>query len=144
MAAEQDMRALISEIFEEVFNKQQLDKIDRYFAEEFVEHAAIGDLQGREAFRQYAGAWLAGFPDGHTEVSDIVIDGDLGYWTVRFTGTNTGEFNGIPATGRKVDVIVINKGRVRDGLAVEHWTGNDALQMMQQLGLMPEQAGAPA
>jgi hypothetical protein len=33
--------------------------------------------------------------------------------------------------------MVLNKGIICNGRGVEHWTGNDALQLMQQLGLMP-------
>lgn len=96
-----------------------------------------GDIHGREAFKQYVAGWRQGFPYLHSEVLDIITEGEVVYWTVRFTGTNAGAFNGTPATGKQVDVMALNKGIIRDGRGVEHWTGNDAFQLMQQLGLMP-------
>jgi predicted ester cyclase len=131
-------KEMLVALFEEIVNQKQLDKIDEYFAEDYVEHSPTGDIQGRDAFKQFVAGFLAAFPDSHNEVSDYVSDGDLAYWTVRWTGTHTGEFNGIPATGKKVDILILNKGVTRDGKAVEHWTGNDALALMMQLGVMPQ------
>ena len=143
MTQDQDPKTVISRMFEAVMNQGQLNKVDEYFVQDFVEHAVTGDIRGREAFKQFVAEWRQGFPDIHSEVLDIVSEGALVYWTVRFTGTNTGEFNGMPATGRPVDVTVINKGILQNGRGVEHWTGNDAMQLMQQLGLMPQLQGSP-
>ena len=57
---------------------------------------------------------------------------------MRFTGTNDGDFMGMPATGRTVDVPAIDIFRFADdGLVHEHWGVFDALGMMQQLGVAP-------
>jgi predicted ester cyclase len=62
---------------------------------------------------------------------------------VRYTGTNKGDFMGAPATGRKVDVQLIDIfGFGDDGLVREHWGVMDQMTMLQQLGLAP--AGPPA
>ncbi len=133
---------LIERIFEEVFNQKRLEVIDELFAQDYVEHHPVmGDLHGREAFKELCRQWFRAFPDMKNTISDIVIDGDLAYWKARFTGTHTGELNGIPPTGKRIDILGINKGIKRNGQAVEHWTGNDFAQMMQQLGLMPEMPG---
>ena len=73
---------------------------------------------------------------------DILVDGDKAVNRVQFTGTNDGEFMGMPATGKRVSVGVIDIVRFGDdGLAREHWGVFDMMSMMQQLGLAP---GAPA
>jgi len=62
---------------------------------------------------------------------------------VRFTGTNRGEFMGMPATGKRVDAQLIDIFRFgNDGRVHEHWGVMDALALMQQLGAVP--AGPPA
>ena len=77
------------------------------------------------------------------EVQDIVASGDKVVARVRYTGTNRGAFLGAPATGRSVDVQLVDIFRFGDdGLAREHWGVMDQLTMMQQLGLAP--AGPPA
>jgi predicted ester cyclase len=130
---------LLTRMFDEIFNEGQIEKVDEYFTEDFVEHTVMGDLHGREAFKQFVGVFKQGFPDGRNEVLDSAVAGDVIYWTVRFTGTNDGEFNNMPPTGRSVDILVLNKAIIRDGRGAEHWTGDFGMQMMQQLGLMPAQ-----
>ena len=72
-------------------------------------------------------------------VEDVVDGGDKVVARVRFTGTHEGDFMGMPATGKAVDVQVIDIMRFADdGLAHEHWGVFDQMAMMQQLGV-----GAP-
>jgi predicted ester cyclase len=74
---------------------------------------------------------------------DVLVSGDTAVARVRATGTHQGEFLGMPATGRRIDVPVIDIMRFGDdGLVREHWGLFDSLGMMQQLGAIP--APAPA
>jgi predicted ester cyclase len=57
-------------------------------------------------------------------------------------GTNTGPFQGMPPTGRPVEVESIDIVRVRDGRYVEHWGVIDMAAMMLQLGMLPPLPGA--
>ena len=88
-------------------------------------------------------AYRAAFPDLRMEAEDVLVSGDRAVARVRATGTHEGEFMGMPATGRHVDVQLIDITRFGDdGLAHEHWGVFDALGMMQQLGAIP--APSPA
>ena len=63
-------------------------------------------------------------------------------WTGR--GTHKGELMGIPPTGKQVTVSGITISHVKNGKVVEEWSNWDTLGMLQQLGVVPEMAGAPA
>ena len=77
------------------------------------------------------------------DAEDVISSGDKVVARVRLTGTNRGAFMGMPATGKGVDVQLIDMFRFGDdGLVLEHWGVLDALAMMQQLGVVP--AGPPA
>jgi hypothetical protein len=83
--------------------------------------------------------YRAAFPDLRMEPVDVLASGDKVVARVRATGTHNGEFLGMPATGRSVDVQLIDIIRFGDdGLAHEHWGVVDALMMMQQLGAIPD------
>jgi predicted ester cyclase len=87
--------------------------------------------------------YRAAFPDLRMEAEDVLASADKVVARVHATGTHQGEFMGIPATGKSVDVQVIDIMRFgADGLVHEHWGLFDALGMMQQLGAIP--APAPA
>jgi predicted ester cyclase len=61
---------------------------------------------------------------------------------VRTTGTHTGDALGFPATGKQIDTLSANIGVVRNGKAVEHWSEQGMLAMLQQVGVVP-QMGPP-
>jgi steroid delta-isomerase-like uncharacterized protein len=124
----------------ELLSAGDIDAFGDLIAEDFVEHEDTPGLEPtkegvKELFRMYTAA----FPDLRMEAEDILASGDKVVARVRGTGTHQGEFMGIPATGKSVDVQLIDIIRFGDdGLAHEHWGVFDALAMMQQLGAIPE------
>lgn len=91
-------------------------------------------LQGvKEWFLMLAGA----FPDLRATVEDLIAEGDKVVARVVFRGTHSGDFQGIPATGKQVSVKAIDILRIEDGKIVERWGLTDQVSMMQQLGAMP-------
>ena len=60
------------------------------------------ELGGPEAAKSYLAAWFAAFPDGVWTIDDLIAEGDLVATGYTFTGTNTGEFLGRAATGKRV------------------------------------------
>jgi steroid delta-isomerase-like uncharacterized protein len=128
----------------ERINAHDVDGFCDYLADDFVEHeTAPGLAPTKEGVRQFFTLYMAGFPDLHFEAEDILASGDKVVGRVRCTGTNTGEFMGMPATGKSVTVQAIDIIRVGDDdLAHEHWGVFDALAMMQQLGAIPDAAPA--
>jgi predicted ester cyclase len=56
------------------------------------------------------------------------------------SGTQQGEFMGLPPRGKRFEVTGFDLLRVRDRQVTEHWGVMDATKMMQRLGAIPEQA----
>ena len=80
--------------------------------------------------------YRAAFPDLRMEAEDVLASGNKVVARVRATGTHEGELMGMPATGKSVDVQLIDIMRFDDnGLVAEHWGVVDMLAMMQQLGV---------
>jgi steroid delta-isomerase-like uncharacterized protein len=113
-------------------------------AGDFVEHEETPGLAPtKEGVMAFFRMYIAAFPDLRMNAEDVLTSGDKVVARVRATGTHDGEFMGIPATGRGVDVQLIDIVRFGDdGLAHEHWGVFDALALLQQLGVAPE--GPPA
>jgi predicted ester cyclase len=77
------------------------------------------------------------------DAEDVLVSGDKTVTRARATGTHEGELMGMPATGKRVDVELIDIMRFNGaGLICEHWGLVDMLSMMQQLGAIAE--GPPA
>jgi predicted ester cyclase len=144
MTSPAEARAKLRTMFDEMINKGNLDLADELFAEDYVDHGPMGDLAGRDQFKQLVAMWRAAVPDVHCEVDNIAVDGDLVAWTVRATGTHTGDGLGFPATGKRFETVSANLGRFRDGMAVEHWAEQGMFPMLLQIGVIPMPAGAGA
>ena len=139
-----EKKAQIQRIFD-VFNRRTLDELDTIFHPDYVDHSPMGPVRGVAAFKQFLSAWLEAFPDARFEVSNIIVEGPTAAWQSRLVGTNTGSLMGMPPTGKSVDVTAVHMGRLSDDdRPLEHWTGNDMLIMLQQLGIVPDLAAAPA
>jgi predicted SnoaL-like aldol condensation-catalyzing enzyme len=130
-------RELVHRIFDEVINNGNLGAIDELFTDDYVDHGPMGDMQGREAFKQLVAQWREAVPDVHCRVENVIVEGDLAAWTVHTTGTHTGDGLGFPATGKRFETVSANIGRITDGRAHEHWAEQGMFPMLVQLGIIP-------
>jgi steroid delta-isomerase-like uncharacterized protein len=78
------------------------------------------------------------FPDTKVTIENQIAEGDFVLTRVTYQGTNKGELQGIPASGKKAKVTGMSLQRIVNGKIVEEWNEFDALGMMQQVGAIPE------
>jgi len=123
----------------DLINAGDIDGFGELLAEDFVEHEELPGLEpSKEGVKQLFHMYRAAFPDLRMDVQDVLVSGDKAVARVRATGTHQGEFLGMPATGKSVDVQLIDITRFGDdALAREHWGVFDSLAMLQQLGAIP-------
>ena len=128
----------------ELISAGDIDGFSEHLADDFVEHEVTPGLAPTKAgVKDFFRMQLAAFPDLHFAPEDVFASGEKAVARVRYTGTNTGAFMGMPATGKSVDVQLIDIFAFGDdGLVREHWGVLDLMAMMQQLGFVP--AGPPA
>ncbi|MDX1458122.1 MAG: ester cyclase [Marinobacter sp.] len=90
-----------------------------------------------------ATAWTSfadGFPDGHLDVRSLHSDGDVAISEVRFSGTHSNTWEGIPPTDKRVTFDVCNILEFRDGQIFRERDYLDTLGLFAELGVveMPE------
>ena len=135
-------KALVRRVFDDMWNKHDLDVLDVIYAPDVVNHELPpGMPEGIAGTKAYFGMFMSAFPDTQMTVEDLIAEGDkvVARWTAR--GTHTGELMGIPPTGKQVTVTGVNIGRVANGRIVEEWGEFDMMGMMQQLGVVPTPGG---
>ena len=88
--------------------------------------------------------WHNAFPDEHTTFEDQVAEATK--WSAAWPPRppTPGRTEGMPPTGKQITVSGIWIDRIVDGRIVERWGVLDMMGAMQQLGLIPAPAGAPA
>jgi len=80
---------------------------------------------------------VAAFTDGGITLEEIVAEGDMVVVRWRMHGTHTGEYMGVPPTGKVITNHGMSMYRIAGGKIVEDWAVMDMLGVMQQLGLVP-------
>ncbi len=137
-------KTIVRRIFEDGENEGDVDAIASLTAPDFFDHdvhVETGIPGGPEDLREALLAIRKGFPDIHVTIEDILAEGEKVVVRNTWRGTHEGEFNGIPATGRRVEISGVVIWRVSDGLISERWAVIDTLGLLRQLGVIPEQTG---
>lgn len=133
----EENKALTFRVTEEVFNQRNLDLVDELFDKGCISHASTGDIKGPEAIKQNFSQFLNAFPDLKITIQEQIAEGDKVVERQVATGTQKGEFAGIPPTGKKGTITAIIISRIAGGKIVEGWSNMDELGLMQQLGVVP-------
>jgi len=137
-------QTMIERIPLEVINQNKFELIDELYATDYVEHTPQpGVPPTREGFKQTAIALKKAFPDLRYTIDDVVEGGDRIVHRLTASGTMTGEFAGMPATGKHATWIEIHIGRVANGRLTDHWGVIDQLSMLIQLGVIESPVPVP-
>ena len=133
-------KAIFRRYVEEVWKDEKLDIADEVFAEKYLSHQSDGTAleRGPEDVKTFIMEYRSAFSDIEDIVEDMIGKGNrvVTRWTLRVT--HTGDFRGIPATGKR---ITITGGIFRfseEGKVVESWDSLDQLGMLRQLGASVE------
>jgi len=121
----------------EEWNKRNYEYLKNAFAPDYVYFFPSGNSKpmSREEEIEAIKGVQGGFPDVIWNIEDMVAVGDVVITRSVFRGTHTGNFQGIPATGNKIELSSIIIARIKDGKIIEEREDYDTLGMMQQLGM---------
>ena len=137
----QDNKIIVRRVLEEFWNAHNVAAADELFAADLANHDPVSpDVTGLESLKAFAGILFAAFPDFHVVIDDEVAEGDkvAKIWTLH--GTQRGEFQGIPPTGKAVTMRGITVYRIANGKVVDLIWSYNMLGMLQQLGAIPTPA----
>ena len=117
-----------------------VDLIDELLAPDYVNHSPGTPDQptGPEGVKAVVSMFRSGMPDLRVTIDDMIAEGDKVATRYTVEGTHEGELFGVPPTGRRVSIESMTVERVSGGKIIEHRRITDTLDMMQQLGVVPE------
>jgi steroid delta-isomerase-like uncharacterized protein len=127
---------IVRRAFEEVWNKGKLDAVDQLFTTDFVNNDPMNQTRGQKGFKEVVTKYRNAFPDCRLDIEELISTGDKVIVRWRYSGTHTGQLEGIRPTARRVSgsgitINVLSGDRIRE--AFVNW---DALGLMQQLGVV--------
>jgi steroid delta-isomerase-like uncharacterized protein len=130
------LKALLNRYIDEVWTKRDIAAVDRFLAATYRRHMGRSvDPLTRDGQKKLLTDFRAAFPDAELAVEEVVVERDLIAFRSLLRGTHRGTFRGIAATGKTVEVRLLDMIRVESGMFVEQWGGPDLLDLLQQLGV---------
>ncbi|MGG7665517.1 ester cyclase [Dyadobacter sp. BHUBP1] len=131
----EDNKAVVRRFNQEVIAEGNLESFKELMDEQFVNHSAPEGMDNGQAGMIYFFNEILrpAMPDIHVTIHQQVSQGDLVTTRKTISGTQTGALLGIPATGRVVNIDVIDIVRVKDGKYFEHWGITSLPEVLSQL-----------
>jgi steroid delta-isomerase-like uncharacterized protein len=127
--------------FFENFEKGNRDEVQKLLGDNYLLHISgqQNPLTRQEAL-ELMKSYNTAFPDLKFTIQLTLTDGEYVITRAVGRGTHKGEFNGIPATDKKVTAASITIHRIQNSRIVEEYTEFDAVGLLQQLGAWQESA----
>src|SRR5262245_27617001 len=113
-------KAVARRVFDEIFNQGKFEVANEIYAPDFVNHGLTSDVD-LKVDQDAARGWKSAFPDLVMTVDKLIAEGDTVVVLWRGSGTNTGEGNGLPATGKRLSGRGITIWRIVNGKIKEEW-----------------------
>ena len=137
MGTEQN-KVLVRRFIDEVFVKGNPEAADKLVTQDFTPHSWGKMPPGVEPLKQAIRHVHAGLANVSFKIEDIIAEEDKVAVRVTAHAKHTGDFMGLPATGKEYTISETHIFHVRDGKVAEHWRDADMLGMMQQLGALAD------
>ncbi len=128
---------LVRRFIDDVFVGGRAETIDELLTDDFVSHTLRLPERGRAPLKAATERVHASLSHVLFDVEDVMADGDRVAVRLTASATPTGDFMGVPASGKRYTIGEMHWFRILDGRIAEHWHQHDALGMMQQLGAFP-------
>jgi len=128
-----------------MWNEQKYDEIPHRVSETFVMRdpsaPAEGvpgperEVHGRHGLRRFMEMVTTGFPDFEVTVFDMVATDESVMYAGQISATHEGPYDGLPPTGRQVEIPQMSKLNLKNGTIDEHHVYFDQMKLLEQLGL---------
>jgi len=135
---EKDLK-MYAEVWDNILNKGQIDLINTtHFDSQVVIILRPENIVGVEGFKGYYQNYLTGF--SNIEFSIVKVFGQenniVKHWI--FKGKHTGDFFGIPATNKMVDLAGVTLVEMKNGKIAQEEDFMDNMLFMSQLGVLSD------
>lgn len=116
-----------------VINAHSVAAVDGVFTKDYKQHTPQASNLPVKAFKQFAAAMFAAFPDVKVRFTPVMQTSDKIAVLSTATGTHKGTFFGMKPTGKVIKWTEMHIFRVRGNRIAEHWVQADMFGIVQQI-----------
>jgi len=129
-----DNKPAARRVLEEIFPANDVGALRELVSDQFVNHEAPpGTPPGLGGITMFMNLLNKAFSDQRWEIHDVLAEDDKVVIRCTHSGVHTGDYFGLPATGRRFAYKQMHILRFDDGKSVEHWAVRDDVSLMRQL-----------
>jgi predicted ester cyclase len=129
-----DSKRAARRVLEEIFPANDEAALREVISDQFINHEAPeGTPPGLGGITTFMHLLDQAFSEQRWEIHDVIAEDDKVVLRCTHSGVHTGDFFGLPATGRRFAYHQMHIVRVVDGKGVEHWAVRDDADLMRQL-----------
>lgn len=137
MSKAEENKALVARMYDDGLNNHVIEGMEAYWTEDMKWYgpAGIGTKSSLKAFQvEHQRPFLAAFSDKWADDEIRIAEGDYVAAHGYQYATHTGNYLGIPASGKRVKIRYMDFWRAENGKLVENWVLIDLLDFIGQLG----------
>lgn len=137
-------KAIVRRWVKEVFNEHKLDQVEHLKVHNYIDwNPYPGQDVSLGGFKSVLVSFLSAFPDFRYDVHEELAEGDVVVCIGTWSGTQTGEFMGLPPSGKRMSAKRIDVVRFSGDKMTERWGTGNELKMMEMMGFYPPLQGLP-
>lgn len=127
-------KAVARRVLEEIFPADDEAALREVVSDQFINHEAPeGTPPGPGGITMFMHLLNEAFSDQRWEIHDVIEEDDKVVLRCTHSGVHTGDFFGLPPSGRSFSYRQMHIVRIADGKGVEHWAVRDDADLMRQL-----------
>jgi predicted ester cyclase len=136
---QEDKNKQVIREFTRIFkNEHNVDGVSHLFDKTFVHHFGMPLPPGFEGLRQVGIMMNGAFPDVVVTEQDLIAAGDKVVERSSAAATHMGPMMGAAPTNKKVRWSEIHIYRLHQGKIMEHWAEVSMMELLQQIGALPQ------
>jgi predicted ester cyclase len=118
----------------EAYGTGDIDAVMRFIDPHYVLHpGGGGEPMNSYQRKRDETVFFEAFSNIKVDVEDQIVEGDKAVSRVTMHCTHTGEYQGIPATGKRIAIPYIDITLIREGKIVEEWVEYDMMNILKQI-----------
>jgi steroid delta-isomerase-like uncharacterized protein len=124
----------------EAYNTGDIDAVMEFIGSDYVLHpGGSGESMNSEDRRKDETVFFRAFSSIQAVVEDQIAENDKVANRIRMYCTHAGEYQGVPATGKRIVITYIDITLFKAGKIVEEWVEYDTASILQQIRVRKNQ-----
>lgn len=131
----QQNKQLLADFANAVFVNKDMSQLTHFMLPNYIQHNPLVP-QGLAGFEEFFITWFKAVPDWQYKLEKLIAEGDTVWAYGVYSGTQKGDWLGIPATGKHYSIYAVDIFRIENGKLAEHWDVIDTYSLFKQLGVI--------